>query len=87
MPYQDDKISNPVGQDLTEGLMMPTAELGTPLIAAVLLVIGLAAYLSLGSSMHHFNPSTNTAHLRATLRPQGEDLRHAGSIRPATPDS
>jgi hypothetical protein len=87
MPYQDDEFSNPVRQDLTEGLMMPTAELGTPLIAAVLLVVGLATYLSLGSSRPHFNPATNTAHLRATLRTQDEDLRHAGSIRPTTPDS
>jgi len=87
MPFQDDEFSNPVRQDLTEGLMMPTAELGTPFIAAVLLVVGLATYLSLGSSMHHFNSATNTAHLRATLRPQDQDLRHAGSIRPTTPDS
>ena len=65
---------------------MPTAELGTPLIAAVLLVISLATFLSLGSSMH-LNPATNTAHLRATLRPHDEDLRHTGSIRPTTPDS
>jgi hypothetical protein len=86
MPDQDDEFSNPVRQDLTEGLMMPTAELGTPLIAAVLLVISLATFLSLGSSTH-LNPATNTAHLRATLRPHDEDLRHTGSIRPTTPDS
>ena len=86
MPHPDDEFSSPVTDDLAEGLMMPTAELGAPLIAAVLLVIGLATYLGPGRSMHRFNSATNAAHLRASVRPQDGDSRHAGRIGGTIPN-
>jgi hypothetical protein len=83
MPRPDDEFSNPSAQEIADGLMMPTAELGAPLIAAVLLVAGLAVHFGSLGSVHHFSSATNTAHLRAAFRQHDDGLRRTGTNMPS----
>jgi hypothetical protein len=80
MARKDKQSTSPLAQDIADDLMLPTAELGAPLIAGVFLVIALAVHFGFMSPTRHFKATANSAHLHAALRSRHDDLRQAADM-------